>query len=393
MYTTFTQAEFFQLLSELNYLNERMGPDDAADALFMYLLKLRTARSYKEVGSFLKMTRQTVTRRIQEARESLKNDIVPNYLKVNRSREELASHKTVLIHAFFDEGVDGAIHLILDGTYVYIEKSKAHVHQKNTYNSHKKRNYVKIMVGTTPDGLIVFTDGPFMAKDNDATITNTLLSEANSKLNKLQPQDVVIVDRGFRDCMTELKNCGFIVKTPSCAPSNAQLTTNEANQTRLVTRIRYDIERINGVMKNTWKAFAMVWESQNVPVLMTDYEIASALVNRSKKSLTRNTNTENIGNRMMQRLNDRNLLSEFVIKPNIQKMLRKNELIQFIDLMMFPKLSDTLFHVDHTKSNRLSTTVEIILMQMKTFSKFSVFRTNKFVICVVVMICLLYDNC
>lgn len=340
MYTSQTRVEFHDLLHAIPSLcNGRLSQKDVSDALFMYLMKLRTAKSNNEIASYFKVSHDTVSKRIQLARDALKTDIVPKYVNYARSRADLHTHKTILSHKLFDENNTGPIHMILDGTYIYVEKSKSHGFQKSTYNSHKKRNYVKVMVGTAPDGLIIFTEGPFKAGENDATITVKLIRENIPALQNFQPEDVIIVDRGFRDCSSDLINNGFIVKTPACSPSNSQLTTEEANYTRLVTRVRYDIERMNGVMKNTWKSFAQVWETRLIPVLMTDFEVAAALINRSKKSLVQNQNAESIANRMLERVNLKNELSGYVASVEFKKILLKKDFNLLTDLTQFPKLT------------------------------------------------------
>lgn len=346
VYTAHSRTDLSQLLLEVPSLNVHLNSDQAADALFMYLMKLRTAKSDTEIGFLFNVSRDTVARRIEMARKSLKRDVVPKYVNREWSRDELIAHKTVLSHKLFDDGNQCTAHIILDGTYIFIEKSKSHQSQKGTYNSHKKRNYVKVMVGTAPDGFIIFVAGPFMAGANDASITSTLLSENIPALKNFQPEDVAIVDRGFRDCVVDLVNKGFIVKTPACSALGTQLTTKEANKTRLVTRVRFDIERMNGVMKNTWKTFGAVYESQKVPVMMTDFEIASALINRKKTSLARtDASSELIAARMLSRLDQPNELDEVIRKPYFKKF-RQKEFILFENPSLFPKLTmDDLFAI------------------------------------------------
>lgn len=97
----------------------------------------------------------------------------------------------------------------------------------------------------------MLAEGPYEATKNDAQITKDILNSNIKELYNYGPGDIIFVDRGFRDCQTELMNMGFVVKMPVCQPSNIQLTTNEANNTRLVTKIRYKVEHLNGMMKNT----------------------------------------------------------------------------------------------------------------------------------------------
>lgn len=72
------------------------------------------------------------------------------------NRDELVAHKSNTSRILFDGENDNmnTAHLILDGTYIYLEKSSNHRFQKDSYNTHKKRNYMKIMMGVLTDGTI-----------------------------------------------------------------------------------------------------------------------------------------------------------------------------------------------------------------------------------------------
>lgn len=78
----------------------------------------------------------------------------------------------------------------------------------------------------------------------------------------------------------DFQNNGYIVKAPHHQPSGVQLSTLEANESRLVTKIRHHVENANGNMKKIWKIFYKTWESLTVPHLMEDFTIGAALYNR-----------------------------------------------------------------------------------------------------------------
>lgn len=341
MLTSYTKADFKTLLHECTSVSVLCESD--SDALFMYLMKMRTARSFIDIANFFKVSIATVSNRIAAVRLALFNNIVPLYLNFERSREEIVSHKSTISQTLFDDEncIDSA-HLTLDGTYVYIESSKDHLFQKRTYNSHKKRNYIKMMVGSAPNGEIIFALGPYKATENDATIICKLLEQNIDALKSYQLGDIVIVDRGFRDCQINLINRGFNVKIPACS-DNPQLTTKEANESRLVTKVRYDIERLNGVMKNTWKIFATTGETYWIPHIAKDYQICAALVNRKRKKQMAPTNEKIakdrlIAQRMLGRLHLPNIVGPVVHEKSFEKLIRQNNFILF-DTRRFPQLT------------------------------------------------------
>lgn len=86
-------------------------------------MKLRTGRSDRDLAIIFKITDRTVSNRIKNVRESLKKDFVPRYVNRERSRAELIGLTTELSHVLFDDSIEDRAHLVLDGTYLYIEKS------------------------------------------------------------------------------------------------------------------------------------------------------------------------------------------------------------------------------------------------------------------------------
>lgn len=318
MYTAHKKSDFNTLLEESNIVAVELDSrDKTSDALFMYLTRLRTGRTFEEIASDLGVSECTVRRRCQVVRTALKNAIVPKYINYEMGREELQAHKSACSRILFDGENPNSVHLILDGTYIYVEKSKNHRFQKQSYNSHKKRNYVKIMMGVLTDGTILFTLGPFKATEDDAKITRAIFDSSSPSIKTLLPQDVLIVDRGFERCMATLMNLGFIVQMPSCSHT-AQLSTKEANESRFVTKVRYDVERVNGLMKVVWKIFMKTANTHQIPKIMTDFEIGAALLNRREKSHVNEEKSIEFARGMIRKLNVVNNLS-IAVKKNGSK--------------------------------------------------------------------------
>lgn len=277
--------------------------------------------------------------RFVQVREILKRIVVPLCVNFHMDRAELISHKSETSSILFDRENTERAHLILDGTYIYVEKSTNQKFQKASYNSHKKRNYIKIMMGVLTNGRILCVLGPFKATDNDASITDKIFNNPSiASLSSLNPEDILIVDRGFRDCETMLVNLGYVVKKPACN-ARGRLTTEEANETRMVTRVRYNVERINGVMKLVWKLFLNTIDVNYIPKIMDDFLIGAALINR-KSCLVRDTVKSTIMARCMKlRENEPNVLSAIVEAESFERMIRNKLYSTFNDFRNCPKLS------------------------------------------------------
>ena len=59
--------------------------------------------------------------------------------------------------------------------------------------------------------------GPYPAKNNDATILEDIMETNIPFRELLQADDVMLLDRGFRDCISSLKSkYKIITKMPTC---------------------------------------------------------------------------------------------------------------------------------------------------------------------------------
>ncbi len=119
--------------------------------------------------------------------------------------------------------------------------------------------------------------------NNDATILESLLIEGSPLLNYLQPnKDHVVLDRGFRDNVTNLKAMKIKVHMPELKAQNRngeQFSTRQAIKSRQVTMVRWLVEAINGKLKMKYKFFSDVIPGSYLPKLRRFFRITMALIN------------------------------------------------------------------------------------------------------------------
>lgn len=341
--TGLTEQQFNDLFSRVPSLLAKFEHDKnnrtAYESLYMYLLKLRTGRTNDDIGSMFGLTRQSVTNRFNKVREAMENDFVFQNVNYMNTREELAQNSTTFSQTLFANGDESVPILVFDGTYIWCQKSANFDFQKQTYNGQKKRNFVRVMVCTTTNGTIVSVRGPYPASINDASVLN-LISENTSALDNLLPGDVILLDRGFRDCIPALEQKGMVVRSPDFlnAQQRKQFTTEEANRTRLVTANRYCVETRNGHLKTIFKIFQKDWNNLTLPHLMTDVRICAALINVFFKTVVSNKeNSVEIAQLMINRLNTPNYLAEIVSTNAFQKNIKN--FVQFRDFDTLPLLN------------------------------------------------------
>jgi hypothetical protein len=188
-----------------------------------------------------------VRRSINSATRALKKRFVPEFLGFPHiSREDVIERCTrPLAKELFSKNLtENPAILVLDGTYIYVQKSGNFSFSRRSYSLHKHRPLVKLMLVVTTTGYIVSVLGPYLAdtKNSDANILNSMIkSNAQQMKEWVKERDVFVVDRGFRDSGDMLHDLGIDVEMPSFMPRGAkQLSTEEANCSRLVTKVCMD---------------------------------------------------------------------------------------------------------------------------------------------------------
>ena len=116
-----------------------------------------------------------------------------------------------------------------------------------------------MVVSTT--GHIISSLGPYFSdgKNNDANILiHGLKTNAEDMSNWLREGDIVVVDRGFRDSFEFLNDLGIKTEMPVFLKrGQKQHTVEESNSSRLVTKILWVVESLNGKLK-CWKYLANI---------------------------------------------------------------------------------------------------------------------------------------
>lgn len=136
------------------------------------------------------------------------------------------------------------------------------------------------------------------------------------------------------------------MKIPVSEPSNKQLSRRDANESRFVTKARFDVERVNGLIENVYNLFSLVAETYAIPHLMTDYRIAAALVNKYGKVKRDKQTDDEIATKMLNRLHVKNNLANFVNKKVIQNAIKTKKITAFIQTDEFPQLEqEDLFSI------------------------------------------------
>ena len=170
-------------------------------AVASLLVKLRLGVSHDTLCTLFGVDdKRRVSRILESANNALTQYFVPKYLGFHRiTREQvLKQHTRPLAQQLLANDNPNKAIIILDGTYVYMQKSANNLLQRRTYSLHKDKSLVKPMMIVSTDGYIISVIGPYFAdsKNSDAEITkNIIYNNKSDMLDWLAPGDVIVVDR------------------------------------------------------------------------------------------------------------------------------------------------------------------------------------------------------
>jgi hypothetical protein len=229
----------------LHYVEGKIRPTASRPvrtSLAIFLMKLRGGESNKILSTLFNLSKSSIRRTIKEVRRAfIDGGFVTNNLGFNHvSREQIINeHTRPLAQTLFGDMTGTQAILVLDGTYIYITKSGNFQFQRQSFSIHKGRPLVKPMVIVSTTGYFVSVVGPYIAKNNDASILNHIMKQNVEDIrNWVQGDDIFVVDRGFRDSLEYLEQLGIKAEMPAfMTKGEKQMTTEDANASRLVTKV------------------------------------------------------------------------------------------------------------------------------------------------------------
>ena len=160
-------------------------------------------------------------------------------------------------------------------------------------------------------------------------------------LDWLAPGDVIVVDRGFRDTLDDLNRFGYETRMPKfLGKHQKQFTTIEANETRLITKIKWKIESTLGRVKQ-WRFFNNVVPRTMIEKIGDYFRIICAMINCYRPVLiTNSVNDPEIGEKLLKLLHQPNKLKDYVqqLKDTTGKNLKWFSLNTTKFFPTFPKM-------------------------------------------------------
>ncbi|XP_043480300.1 uncharacterized protein LOC122509998 [Leptopilina heterotoma] len=315
--------------------------------LLCFLTKLRQGLSDELLRvMFNYSSRQATSLAIATVRKTLMQQfVVENIGFAAISRDEfIERHTTDFSNKLYNPDPENPKAIIYnDCTYLDIEKSSCFKALRQSFCVHKSKHLVKPSVLVASDGYILDIQGPYFsnAKNNDAKI---LIKEFQRDINGMrrwiQPEDIFVVDRGYRDAIPFLDRVGIVPKMPPLLDRNQrQFTTEQANESRLITKTRWIVEAINGHLKIMFKFFSGTISTSHVPNLSDFLRIAGAIINKYRGPITMEGANEEMAQEMLNRSTMPNVVQARVELENLQNRRARWVLLTAAHVPLFPQLT------------------------------------------------------
>ncbi|XP_035702689.1 uncharacterized protein LOC118434065 [Folsomia candida] len=342
----FSKIQFNSLLTEISDHVHNSVNRNVRNALAIFLMLLRHNLSQKVLSSLFGIPNQScVSETIEAVATALDNHFVKKYLGFEHLSREAAlrDHSRPIYSKLFKEEDPTKLFLIMDGTYIYIEKPADFQLQKLTYSGQKKRNLIKPFMIVLPSGYILTACGPYYANgaNNDAGILKSILSELPPDSPYLKPGDHHILDRGFRDVIQTLLRLGHLTHMPELLDTDdKQFTTSQGNESRRVTLVRWLVEAVNGRIKKKFKLFRETVPGGYLEKLPMLFRIGCALINCFYPPLsTHSPKHDKIAERALELVDQENALQKRVEDEKMDRRTKQWKTASLEEFKKFPKLS------------------------------------------------------
>ncbi|XP_045173214.2 uncharacterized protein LOC123534842 [Mercenaria mercenaria] len=358
--TGISKGQFEDLVKHVDKLRDT-EVRTARNCIGIFLVKLRTGLSNKLLSVLFGITPAQIQRSITSARLDLMESFVPENIGFEHiSHSQFCeNHTTPIAKELFTNADDQAV-LVMDGTYIYVQKSSNYEFQRRSYSMHKHRPLVKPMVIVGTDGYILAILGPYFSdgKNNDASITKHMMATNEGNIDDwVKENDTCIVDRGFRDSIEFLEERGIQVHMPSfLKKGQKQHSCEEANQNRLITKVRWVVESANGRLKQ-FKLLDKVISNNTIPFI-TDYlQITGALINKYRRPFSQDQpESADIARKMLirsrrsndllERLQETGMLTKRVVYSLVES---KDECLDCFPRITYDQLRDITLGVYQLK--------------------------------------------
>lgn len=189
-----------------------------------------------------------------------------------------------------------------------------------------------------------------------------IILENNQEFKSLlRENDVFVLDRGFRDIVDDLKTKGYNVLMPALKGKRNQLTTKESNHSRKVTKVRWAVESVHGVIGQKNKLLHHQFDNKSLEKATPFCKIACFLDNEFGKRFHSDVGmTDEIVDRMNKQSQEQNTLAREAESERWSRRKTQFEPLKSQDLGDFPELMEKELKVFFTGTYQLKQAVSYL---------------------------------
>ena len=248
--------------------------------LVVFLFKLRTGNSNAFLASILQLENEhKVLEYSNSIIKSFEIDVLPfnfgsSYFNRNYLTEKCTTEMAKKLFNIYDQ-----LFLIGDGTYAKHQKSTNNEYQRKSFSGQKKIPLCKSFTLCTTNGYIIDMFGPYLANQNDADTLRSVIEDPTVLYKFPKHGGIFVLDRGFRNVKDALEKKGFIVLMPALKGKRKQLSTEESNKLRFVTKVPWVVEAVHGVLKQKYRLLDHKIDKKLIPKTGSYLKIASFINN------------------------------------------------------------------------------------------------------------------
>ncbi|CAC5415677.1 unnamed protein product [Mytilus coruscus] len=281
--TRLSKINFSEVCSTLSKYLKNTPARTITTNVAIFLGKLKSGMSNRFLSTIFCVSKSSVRRAFNSVRQAFMSEFVPANLGFQHiSREEvIQKHTRPLAQSMFGGITSNNAILVLDGTYIYVDKSNNFHFQRRSYTTHKDRPLVKPMIVCTTTGYYVSVFRPYLAdyRNNDASIlTHMLKTNVEEIRDWVNEEDIFVLDRGFRDAIPILEDLGIQAEMPRfLKKGDKQFSTEDANMPRLVTKYDPPLSQCTDVESDQLEAAKMIHLSKMSNTLKEHVETENQL--------------------------------------------------------------------------------------------------------------------
>ncbi|XP_052213324.1 uncharacterized protein LOC127849625 [Dreissena polymorpha] len=241
----------------LNYVYHSITSISVADQFFITLIKLRRHMTNFELSRLFNVSESVVS-----------NIFITWVLFMEKQWKEINIWPSqTLVHYFAPSSFKRLYpktRVIIDGTECPIKKPKNPTAQQATFSTYKNRNTVKVLVGSTPGGLISYVSPAYGGATSDRQIV-----ERSSLTRLCSKSDSIMADKGF-NVQDIFAPHDVHINIPTFFKKQNRISNETAIKDRKISSKRVHVERIIGLGK-TYKILTE-------PLTSTETKLSSEII-------------------------------------------------------------------------------------------------------------------